>query len=646
MIKLIRKFITSKIGVFSTLVFLVVIALAFGLSSVSNQGSFGGVSGADQVAIVGNRKISTSELSRAVTQDLNVARQRQPTVTMESFIADGGFDQALQQVIDTAAFAEFGNKIGLRAGTRLVDSEIAQTPAFQGADGKFDESAYRSRIAQLGMSDKDVRSEIGSILLARQVSAPVSLGAGMPLSLAKRYASLLEERRKGSFGILPSAAYLPAKGPTDEQLAAYYKDHRTDYLRPERREIRYAVFGADAVGKLPAPTESEIAARYKRDQTQYEAAHLRRLSTLVLPTQAAAQAVMDEVTKGKSLESAATEKSLRVAQTGFLRQDELAQRDSADVAKAAFAAARGKIAGPVKAPLGYYLLRVDEIQDKPGRSLDQVRREIAKALEAEQRSQALANLSAHVEDELDGGDSLAEVAKGLKLEIATTPPLTADGKVYGKPGQTAPAVLARTLSTAFSMDEGNPELAEITPNTTYLVYEVGKITPSAAAPLDEIKDTVALAWKKDQGDKAAKQAAERVMQRLAKGEDLLMAMREEKKPLPPPSKVDLTREDLTRSGNRVPSVLALMFSMAQDTVKRLEAPNQNGWFVVRLDTIEPGTLKEDDPKVAQAQRELSQVMGDEFDEQFLHAMEKDVGVEKHQPSIDAVKAQLTGRNQL
>ncbi len=29
--------------------------------------------------------------------------------------------------------------------------------------------------------------------------------------------------------------------------------------------------------------------------------------------------------------------------------------------------------------------------------------------------------------------------------------------------------------------------------------------------------------------------------------------------------------------------MALMFSMAEGTVKRLEAPNDNGWFVVKLD---------------------------------------------------------------
>ena len=647
MIRLLRKLISSKFGVVITLGLLVLIALAFGLSSVSNQGNFGGVSGADRVAIVGDEKISTSELSKAVTQGLTVVRQRQPTATMESYIASGGFEQALQQVIDTAAFSEFARKIGLRAGSRLVDSEIAQTAAFQGADGKFDESAYRSRIAQLGLSDKDVRKQLGQILLARQMSAPISLGADMPLSLVKRYTSLLEERREGEFAILPSTVYMPKDGPSDAQLAAYYKEHRTDYLLPERRVIRYATFGEAALGKLPAPTAEQIKARYDRDHAQYEAAHRRLLTTLVLPTEAAAQAVKDEVAKGGSLESAANAKGLRVAKTELLKQDELAARDSAAVAQAAFAAARGKLTGPVKAPLGYYLLRVDEIQDTPGRSLEQVSGEISKALAVEQRKSALADLSAQVEDDIDGGESLAEIAKDLKLEIHTTPEVTADGKVYGKQGQNAPLVLSRVLSTAFAMDEGSPELAEINPGVTYLVYDVGQITASAAAPLDDIKDTVTLSWKRNEGNKAAKEAAKRVMDRLGKGSDLLVALRDEKKVLPPPSKVDMTREELSKAaGGRVPSVLALMFSMAQDTIKRLEAPNQNGWFVVKLDKIEPGKIKDGDPLLAQARRELGQVTGDEYEDQFLRAMEADVGVEKHQPSIDAVKAQLTGRNQL
>ena len=135
------------------------------------------------------------------------------------------------------------------------------------------------------------------------------------------------------------------------------------------------------------------------------------------------------------------------------------------------------------------------------------------------------------------------------------------------------------------------------------------------------------------------------MDRLAKGSSLAEALKAEGKALPPQSNVDLTRQELAKAGGKVPSVRALFFSMAQGTVKRLEAPNANGWFVVKLDQIVPGDVKADDPSVKDAQRDLSQLAGNEYGDQFLRAIELDVGVEKPQPAIDAVKNQLTGHNQ-
>lgn len=645
MIKLIRNLISSKAGVVVTLILLVLIALAFGLSDVANRGSFGGVSGADRVAIVGNDKISTSELSKAATNGLNQARQNSPTVTMESFIAAGGFDHALQQVIDTAAFSEFGRKIGLRAGDRLIDSEIAQIAAFKGPNGQFDENAYRAAIAQQGLSDADVRKELGQVLLARQVSAPISIGAAMPHSLAKRYASLLQERRQGEFAMLTSAAYLPTAAPTDAQLQAYYTAHRTDYLRPERRIVRYAVFGDKELSNVPAPTEAEIKARYARDHEQYAASEKRKISMLVLPSQADANAVKDQVAGGKSLDAAASARGLKVSRSDLLKQSELAARESAAVAQAAFTTARGDIAGPVKGALGYYVVHVDEVQSTPGRTIDQARSEIVTALTAEKRKAALADLGSKVEDEMDGGNSLAEIAKSLNLTIETSPELTADGRVYGTADQKAAPVLARALATAFTMDEGAPQLAEVDPGVTFLAFEVGKIVPSAAAPLTEIKTDVAQAWKKSEGDNGAKQAAQRVMDRLKKGTSLTEALKAESKTLPPESKLNLTRQELSKAGQKVPPALALFFSMAQGTVKRLEAPNSDGWFVVKLDQITPGTVNEGDPALADAQRALGQLAGNEYGDEFLRALELDVGVQKHQPAIDAVKNQLTGHGQ-
>jgi peptidyl-prolyl cis-trans isomerase D len=215
--------------------------------------------------------------------------------------------------------------------------------------------------------------------------------------------------------------------------------------------------------------------------------------------------------------------------------------------------------------------------------------------------------------------------------------------VYGKQ-EAVPAILAPALKTAFEMEEGQPQLADADPGKTYLVFEATKITPSAAAPLADIKDRVVFDWRKSEGAKAAKAAAQRVIQRLAAGQDVGAALAAEKIALPALQKVDMGREELAAQ-QQVQPVLALMFSMAKGTVKRLEAPEDNGWFVVKLDEIALPPIDKNDPLIGATRRQLAGVFGDEYAQQLAHAAQREVGVEKNQAAIDAVAKQLTGRSE-
>lgn len=644
MLQTFRNFFKSKVGIVITLAFLGLIALAFASGDVASSGTFGGVSGGDRVAIVGDEKVSTSDLSLAVTNSLNQIRRDNPTATMDGFIASDGIDRTLQSLLDRTAVAVFGRFFGLRAGGRLVDSELLQIPAFKGPDGEFDELSFRSAIAQQGLTEKLVRADIEDGLLAQQVMLPISLGSTMPAGLAKRYAALLRERRRGSISMLPSSAYAPSGDPTDEQLQTYYDENSSDYIRPERRIIRYAVFGDAALGNLAAPTEEEIAAVYERDAVTYAASELRGLTQLVVPTQAAADAILTEVSGGKSFDSAAREKGLTATQVAPISRSDLATQASTAVAQAVFTTKRGELAQPTLGSLGYYILRVDQVQNISARSLKQVSAEIANALKSEKRRAALADLSAQVEEQLDEGGSLTEVAESLELELTTTPEVLADGKLYGRGQETASRVLAPAISTVFAMDEGEPQLAEVDPGITFLIYEVTEIISSSVAPLDDIRGALGSAWVRSEGSNAAKDAADRILKRLEAGSTVTAAKSEEDKTLPRTSQINFNREELTQMGSNVPPVLALMFSMAQGTVKRLEAPNKAGWFVVKLDKIEAGAMDDDDPSIANARQALSQVISNEYTMQFSRAVQAEVGVERNQAAIDAVEAQLTGRS--
>src|SRR4051812_190516 len=110
MLHFFRSFMRSKFGVGVTLAFLVIIAIAFGIGDVAGNQTFGGVAGGDRAAVVGDRRIATSELSTATTNAFEQAKQSNPTLTMPAFIAQGGMTAALNQLLSSAALAEFARK--------------------------------------------------------------------------------------------------------------------------------------------------------------------------------------------------------------------------------------------------------------------------------------------------------------------------------------------------------------------------------------------------------------------------------------------------------------------------------------------------------------------------------------------------------
>lgn len=641
MLQLFRNFFKSKFGVIVTLLFLVVIAIAFGVGNVASTGSIGGSSSSDKVAVVGSAKIDASDLSVVASSALDSLRQRNPSATMPDFVANGGLDRTLKEMIDRTALSQLGYKYGLRAGTRLVDSEIVKTSAFQGADGKFSEAIFRSALRQQGITEKEVRTDIANGLYARQLITPVALDPQVPDYVAMRYTQLQHEKRKGKVMVVPAGAFAPKAGPTDKQLQAFYDAHKSNYLRPERRIIRYASFGAGAITDVPKPTAAEIQARYNKDKAQYEASQLRSFTQLVVQSEKAAKSIAAKVKQGESLDKAASDEGLTTTTIKQVNQSDLATNTSAAVAKAGFAAARGKVSDPAQGPLGWYLLRVDTVTDRPARSLDQVRSQIVAQLTKEERRKALNKATSHIDDEFSNGTSLSQVAKEMNLTLTSTQPVTANGQIYGTQ-KSAPPVLARALSTAFQMQQYQPQIAEVVPGKTFLIFDVSKIIPSSVAPLKDIKDMVTAQWKVDTAMKGAGDAAKRILDRVNKGQSLADAVKAEKEKLPPPREVDLSRDQVAKD-NRLPKVLALYFIMAKDSTKLLEGRREGAWYVVQVNAIDEPKLAANDPEIKSVQGQLESAKSDEYIQEFVQAARNQIVIHKNKAAIEAVAKQLTGQ---
>ena len=491
MLDFFRALTRSRIGAVVGLVFLILIVLAFAGADVGGMRT-GSLLGGENVASVGGARITTGELEKTIRTSYDSERQRTPTLSIKDFLGQGALEEILTGLIDRAATWEWGRKYGIAVSDRLIDSEIAKLPAFQGADGKFSQDAYKQLLAQRGLTDQLVRDDIGKGLMSKLVYSGAAEGATMPATVTQVYAALVLEKRTGNLLFLPSQAFAPKAAASDQQVADFYKANIVRYQRPERRTIRYAVIDDSALKNVPPVAEADIRKRYQANADLYASGETRSITQVILPTEAAAKAFAAEVAGGKSIEAAATAKGLAPAKIADRTQGQLAADGSKAVADAVFAAPTGKTIAPAKGALGWVVARVDDVKKKQGKTLDQARPEIVAALTADKRKAALTDLATRIGEKVENGTSLPDVAKTYGLTVITTDPLLADGTVAGKPDTKAPADVQPLLQTAFSMErEGQPQIAGLPGGARAAVFDVGSIIPAAPAPLAEIKATVA-----------------------------------------------------------------------------------------------------------------------------------------------------------
>ncbi|HEY0594384.1 SurA N-terminal domain-containing protein, partial [Sphingopyxis sp.] len=338
MITAIRAMFSSTIGKFLALAFVLLVGVAFALGDVTGNSTFGGIGGAN-VAKVGSEEIGIGELRDRARQAYNQARQQQPTLTMAAFVEAGGLDQVLDQLVEGLAFDQFASKMGFSVSKRLIDGRIADLPAFAGVAGTFDQKVFENFLRQNGVTEAQLRRDLRQQLLIEQLAAPIASMPRIGLGMAQPYAALLLEQRRGQATFIPASPFAPAGDPGDAVLQKYLAQNKAKFTVPERRVIQYALFDRSAV-PVPAVADAEIAKVYKDNAARYAASETRRFAQVIVPDQAAANALAAKVRGGTSLAAAAQAAGLSASTTGDLTQSAYAATSSAAAAKAAFAAKR------------------------------------------------------------------------------------------------------------------------------------------------------------------------------------------------------------------------------------------------------------------------------------------------------------------
>lgn len=641
MLAFFRRIIQSRVGVIVAFAVLLLIALAFGMGDISNLGS-GLSGGGGSVATVAGDTIGTAELRNAARTQMEDARRQDPRLDMAQFVAAGGFEATLERLINERAVDRFGRDVGMRVGKKLVDGQLASFPGLQGPDGKFNQQIYEGILRQRRTTDAEVRADIARGIVAQQLMLPTGGATQMPALLAQPYANLLLERRQGEIGLVPVAAVPAGAASTVAELQTWYRRNIARYSLPERRVIRYALVTPAGVKARAAPSEAEVAQSYAQQRQKYAATQKRKITQVTVLDQAAADALAARIKAGASVADAARTAGLEPRTLTGVDKAGYAAQSSPAAADAAFGAAKGAVIGPVRGTIGFVVARIEAVEQVPARTLAQAHDEIVAALTQTKTQAVMSDIQDKLGGAFDGNATFAEAIADQKLQAQATPAVTAQGLNPDQPGARPDPALAPVVQAAFAMADGDaPTIVQTAADGSYAVVAIERVVPAAPRPLAAVRDQVARDIALDRAKRAARQVAAGIVAKAGGGMPLAQAVAAAGLKLPAIRPLEAARADLARDPNGAPPPLALLFSMASGTAKLLEAPNDLGWYVIRLDRIVPGDARRQPQVAVAAQRELAQLLGREYVQQFTTAIRRQIGVKRDAKAIAEVRAALT-----
>jgi peptidyl-prolyl cis-trans isomerase D len=645
MLSIFRRGITAKIMLGVLFLSLVAIVITgFGTGGMGGLGELGKL-GQDTVAKVGGTSLTTDRVRQETSRQLDKMRQQDANLDMAAFLRRGALEQIVDQLIDVVASTVFGKDHGLAASRMMVDREIASIPAFQNLGGQFDNATMQRALQAQKMTEAELRDELETRLIQRQLVLPAAGSAHVPATLAFQYASLLLETRSGMVGAVPTGAMGPGTPPSDAEIAAFFRTNIGRYTIPERRVLRYAVFGKENVAAAAKATDAEIAAAYQQNAAQYSARETRTLSQVVLPDEAAARAFAQKLAGGTAFAAAAAQAGYGAAdiKLGDKSKEDFAKISAQNVADAAFAAAKGANVGPIRSGLGWHIVHVDDVKAGTAKPLAAVRGELAARIEAEKAQNALTDFAGRIENEIAEGASFEQVAKKEGLTVQETAPVTAAGQAPDVAGWTIPADVTPLLDAAFQMEPNeDPSVEAVVPNQRFALVYVSRVVPAAPPPLAQIRDRVTADLIAQRASERARAVAQSIVSKINAGVPAAQAFAEAQVKLPPLQNLSATRKDIARQGQQVAPTMAMLFSLPRGKARLMPAPDGRGWFVVYLQTITPGDASKE-PGITQAVRgQFAQILGDEYAEQFMAAIRSTVKIRQNGEAVARLKHELAG----
>ena len=563
-------------------VILALITLPFAFFGVDYY--FRGTGSGTEVARVGGDPISQADFASAMSDQQDRMRQSlgndyDPTVFDNPEVRYSMLEQIIgQRVLDAQV-----RRDNLRVSDAQLSQFIGELPPFQD-DGKFSRTLYEARLASQNMTPLVFEQRVRQELTLAPLQEPIANGNITAMSNVERYIGLLDQQRQVAVATVSADAFLKDVKIDDAAVKAYYEANQGTFQLPDEVKVEYLTLTPDSLAGQVKVEPDEVQKQYDANVKQYTKAEERQASHILIAVKPDASDADKAAAKQKA-EAIAVQARKTPAKFA-----ELAKQNSQDPGSAAqggaldpfardgsmvkpfedavFSGKPGDIVGPVQTEFGWHVIRITGITPGKTMTFNEAKAQIEQDLKRQKATRKFVEAADQFQNLVyEQADSLQAAAKGLGLEVKTTPMLNRT-QLLALAQNNAKFVQA-VFSPESLQAKRNTEALEVAPNTLMAARVLDYKAPTLRA-FDDVKVDIRRQLERNAASEFAQKAGKEKLALLEKGTDAGMSFG---KP------VTLTRNQ-TQPGFPPEALIRIFLANASKLPAYVGAPTERGTYSI------------------------------------------------------------------
>lgn len=440
----------------------------------------------------------------------------------------------LEEMIEARLVLQEARRLGLSATDEELMNAIAQVPEFH-VNGRFNKERYIQLLRANRLTPAQFEEDQRKQLTIQRLLGVLADAAHVTEAEVRERYRFEQEKINLQFVRFSVSDNLSDVRITDEDVQKFYDRNKESLKEPLKVQVEYIPYSFEQFSGPVQLTDKEVEDYYNSN----------RATKFTTPKQAKVRYVMvrlDAVADAKQKEAAQVRANRIVAEArGGKSFAELAKKESQDPSaekggeigwlnqgqlpealdKQIFALAKGEISEPIETPVGFHIVKVEDIKEEKTLSLAEAKPVIMRELKLEKGKYEAAKIADRDREKAASGNDLAKIAQESGLSLKTTR-LFSEGEVLPEIGptqdfyKTALALKAKEVS---SVIEG--------PNA-YYVLRAKERTEAVVPPLDAVRGKIEKGLKESKAYEMSVQQANDSLDQVKKEPNLAKLARDKK----------------------------------------------------------------------------------------------------------------------